>query len=66
MDKLGLIDDCSSYLSVVKLIYTNSYLFTIQTPVHTIAANAGVEGAVVVGKLLEQDNPDLGYDAAKG
>lgn len=38
----------------------------LQTPVHTIASNAGVEGAVVVGKLLEQDNPDLGYDAAKG
>lgn len=38
----------------------------LKTPVHTIAANAGVEGAVVVGKLLEQDNPDLGYDAAKG
>lgn len=35
-------------------------------PVHTIAANAGVEGAVVVGKLLEQDNTELGYDAAKG
>ncbi len=33
---------------------------------NTIASNAGVEGAVVVGKLLEQDNPDLGYDAAKG
>ena len=38
----------------------------MQTAVHTIASNAGVEGAVVVGKLLEQDNPDLGYDAAKG
>nr|XP_010933209.1 chaperonin CPN60-2, mitochondrial [Elaeis guineensis] len=37
----------------------------LKTPVHTIAANAGVEGAVIVGKLLEQDNPDLGYDAAK-
>ncbi|KAJ6934193.1 chaperonin CPN60-2 [Populus alba x Populus x berolinensis] len=37
----------------------------LKTPVHTIATNAGVEGAVVVGKLLEQDNPDLGYDAAK-
>lgn len=44
----------------------SSVLFFHQTPVHTIAANAGVEGAVVVGKLLEQDNPDLGYDAAKG
>ncbi|PKA58762.1 Chaperonin CPN60-2, mitochondrial [Apostasia shenzhenica] len=38
----------------------------LKTPAHTIACNAGVEGAVVVGKLLEQDNPDLGYDAAKG
>ena len=31
-----------------------------------IATNAGVEGAIVVGKLLEQDNLDIGYDAAKG
>ncbi|XP_076934236.1 chaperonin CPN60-2, mitochondrial-like [Bidens hawaiensis] len=38
----------------------------LKAPVHTIASNAGVEGAVVVGKLLVQDNPDLGYDAAKG
>ncbi|ONM06055.1 chaperonin2 [Zea mays] len=37
----------------------------LKTPVHTIASNAGVEGAVVVGKLLEQGNTDLGYDAAK-
>lgn len=33
---------------------------------HTIASNAGADGAVVVAKLLEQDNLDLGYDAAKG
>ncbi|XP_050206683.1 chaperonin CPN60-2, mitochondrial-like [Mercurialis annua] len=38
----------------------------LKMPVHTIATNAGVEGAVIVGKLLEQDDPDLGYDAAKG
>ncbi|KAG9160545.1 hypothetical protein Leryth_025307 [Lithospermum erythrorhizon] len=38
----------------------------LKMPVYTIASNAGVEGSVVVGKLLEQDNPDLGYDAAKG
>ncbi|KAI3516035.1 hypothetical protein L1887_14944 [Cichorium endivia] len=38
----------------------------LKAPVHTIAANAGVEGVVIVGKLPEQDNPDLGYDAAKG
>uniref|UniRef100_A0A0C9RLB0 TSA: Wollemia nobilis Ref_Wollemi_Transcript_12559_2249 transcribed RNA sequence n=1 Tax=Wollemia nobilis TaxID=56998 RepID=A0A0C9RLB0_9CONI len=38
----------------------------VKTCAYTIASNAGVEGAVVVGKLLEQDNLDLGYDAAKG
>ncbi|KAJ9555645.1 hypothetical protein OSB04_010259 [Centaurea solstitialis] len=38
----------------------------LKMPVYTIASNAGVEGSVVVGKLLEQDDPDLGYDAAKG
>ncbi|CAL5413690.1 unnamed protein product [Camellia sinensis] len=38
----------------------------LKMPVHTIASNAGVEGSVVVRKLLEQDNPHLGYDAAKG
>nr|GEW62823.1 chaperonin CPN60-2, mitochondrial [Tanacetum cinerariifolium] len=36
-----------------------------EMPVHTIASNARVEGLVVVGKLLDQDDPDLGYDAAK-
>lgn len=43
-----------------------SYLLLMQTPVYTIASNAGVEGAVVVGKLLEESDPDKGYDAAKG
>ncbi|KVH91053.1 Chaperonin Cpn60 [Cynara cardunculus var. scolymus] len=38
----------------------------LKMPVYTIASNAGVEGSVVVGKLLEQDDPDLGYDAARG
>ncbi|KAH6823828.1 heat shock protein 60 [Perilla frutescens var. hirtella] len=38
----------------------------LKAPVYTIASNAGVEGSVVVGKLLEQDNLELGYDAAKG
>ncbi|KAI9182812.1 hypothetical protein LWI28_029114 [Acer negundo] len=38
----------------------------LKMPVHTIASNAGAEGSVVVGKLLEQDHPDMGYDAAKG
>lgn len=35
-------------------------------PAYTIAHNAGLEGAVVVGKLLEQSNLNMGYDCAKG
>ncbi|KAM6564983.1 hypothetical protein CsatB_024981 [Cannabis sativa] len=38
----------------------------LKMPVSTIASNAGVEGEVIVARLLEQDNLDLGYDAAKG
>lgn len=38
----------------------------MQAPARTIAANAGADGAVIVGKLLEQENFNLGYDAARG
>mmetsp|Transcript_35096 Transcript_35096/g.99538 ORF Transcript_35096/g.99538 Transcript_35096/m.99538 type:complete len:575 (-) Transcript_35096:368-2092(-) len=37
----------------------------VKMPVKTIAKNAGVEGAVVVEKLLSQDSPSFGYDASK-
>lgn len=37
-----------------------------RTPVHTIAMNAGAEGAVVVGELLKSDSPQWGYNAASG
>eukprot|EP00742_Colponemidia_sp_Colp-10_P001536 GILJ01001647.1.p1 GENE.GILJ01001647.1~~GILJ01001647.1.p1 ORF type:complete len:591 (-),score=150.34 GILJ01001647.1:310-2082(-) len=36
----------------------------IRQPAMTIAENAGVEGAVVVGKLLESTNEQFGYNAA--
>merc|ERR1712147_295781 len=35
-------------------------------PVATIADNAGEEGAVIVGKLLEESNKQIGFNAAKG
>ncbi|XP_058227137.1 chaperonin CPN60-like 2, mitochondrial [Rhododendron vialii] len=38
----------------------------LKAPTFTIVSNAGGEGSLVVGKLLEQDDPSLGYDAAKG
>lgn len=35
----------------------------IVVPARTIASNAGDEGAVIVGKLLEESNTNVGYDA---
>ncbi|CAN6465054.1 unnamed protein product [Victoria cruziana] len=39
---------------------------SLKIPAFTIAKNAGVDGSVVVGRLLEQDDMNMGYDAAKG
>ena len=38
----------------------------IQAPVRQIAENAGVDGAVVAGKLLEQKDVNRGFDAQEG
>ena len=38
----------------------------LQFPVRQISENAGVEGLVVVGKLMEQTDANFGYDAQKG
>jgi chaperonin GroEL len=38
----------------------------IQAPIRQIAENAGAEGSVIVGKLLEQKDTNYGYDAQEG
>ena len=38
----------------------------IRAPAKQIITNAGEEGAVIVGKLLEKDDTQMGYDSAKG
>ena len=38
----------------------------IESPIRQIATNAGVDGAVVVGKVLELKKPTEGYNAATG
>lgn len=38
----------------------------IQAPIRQIAENAGVDGAVIVGKLLESNDTNYGYNAQKG
>ena len=35
----------------------------LETPIRQIIKNAGVDGSVVVGKLLEKNKPSQGYDA---
>ncbi|KAJ4844998.1 hypothetical protein Tsubulata_038574 [Turnera subulata] len=38
----------------------------LKAPTKTIVSNAGYDSAVILGKLLEQDDHNFGYDAAKG
>jgi chaperonin GroEL len=38
----------------------------VQAPVRQIAENAGTEGSVVVGKMLDQKETNHGFDAQKG
>ncbi|KAL5822486.1 hypothetical protein ACOSQ4_020386 [Xanthoceras sorbifolium] len=38
----------------------------LKAPALTIASNAGFDGSLVISKLLEQDDCNLGFDAAKG
>jgi chaperonin GroEL len=38
----------------------------LQTPVRQVVENSGVEGSVVVGKLLDSNDPNRGFDAQTG
>ncbi len=38
----------------------------MQAPIRQIAENAGEEGSVIVGKLLEQKDVNFGFDAQAG
>ncbi|MCR9258014.1 MAG: chaperonin GroEL [Alphaproteobacteria bacterium] len=38
----------------------------LQSPIRQIVENAGGDGAVIVGKLLEQTDKDYGFDAQEG
>ena len=37
-----------------------------QIPVRQIAENAGFDGSIVVGQLLDRGDPNVGYDAQTG
>jgi chaperonin GroEL len=38
----------------------------LQAPIRQIAENAGADGSLVVGKILESESPDFGFDAQSG
>ena len=59
LDDIALDDDDQRVgLSIVRK--------ALEWPVRQIAANAGVDGSIVVGKLLEQSDPNFGFDAQTG
>jgi chaperonin GroEL len=41
----------------------NIVLKALEAPIRQIAENSGVEGSIVVGKIMEQSQPDYGFDA---
>ena len=57
IDVKGVNDDEKAGIEIVKA--------ALQYPVRQIADNAGVEGAVVVGKILAENKANFGYDAQK-
>jgi chaperonin GroEL len=41
----------------------NIVLRALEAPIRQIAENSGVEGSIVVGKVLESKEPEFGFDA---
>ena len=41
-------------------------LRALEEPIRQIAANAGIEGSIIVEKIRANDSVSFGYDAAKG
>ena len=54
----GSNDEENAGISIIKK--------AVEAPIRKILCNAGVDGSVVVGKLLEQDKTTFGYDAQVG
>jgi len=59
LEKLsGINDDQTVGIEIIRR--------ALQAPIRQIAENAGDEGSIVVGKLLEQKDSNFGYDAQTG
>ncbi|MHC2108956.1 chaperonin GroEL [Methylobacterium sp. CM6246] len=54
----GLTSENSEVQSGIKIV-----LKALEAPIRQIADNAGVEGSIVVGKVMESNSPTFGFDA---
>ncbi|MBN8646639.1 MAG: chaperonin GroEL [Caulobacterales bacterium] len=52
---VGINDDENAGIAIVKK--------ALQSPIRQIVENAGVEGSIVVGKILENSSPSFGFNA---
>jgi len=57
-DNLGLTGDEAMGVAIIKK--------ALETPARAIAENAGIDGAVVVAKILKSTDPKFGYNAESG
>ncbi|MDX6806874.1 chaperonin GroEL [Terrihabitans rhizophilus] len=56
----GLTDENPDIQAGIKIVQR-----ALEAPIRQIVENAGVEGSIVVGKVLENDSPTFGFDAQK-
>ena len=50
----------------IRLPVSASFVRALQAPIRQIAENAGDEGSIVVGKILDQKQGTFGYNAQSG
>ncbi len=68
---IALLDSCAAVQKAIDKAEGDQrtgmkiVLRALEEPMRQIAANAGLEGSVIVGKIKEQNDRNYGYDAAK-
>ena len=58
----------TSFISAIKAVRAHAETLSraLEEPIRQIAANAGIDGAVVVDKVMSNGSVGFGYDAKKG
>ena len=63
IDKDGALSLFDTSGQEQKLDSTQALRRALQAPIRQISENAGVEGSIVVGKILENNSPTFGFNA---